>query len=130
MIQRRHCYHDDLRRFYESFIHGIAAGQYSPVVEELSIETAKTLHSDRVYDCAMYTRLEELITWGSMDSWQIGDRYKIDDLYNDRINCYHGDDYWESCSHCLNGRIGGAKKKEEEVTKTQETKEEEEDSRV
>jgi hypothetical protein len=96
MIQLRQWYHDDMRRFYESCINGEVEGQHDRVMEELlddSMETAKNLHSDRVHDCAMYTRLVELIEWGRTNN------LKIDDLYNHRVECYHDDDYWKECCH-------------------------------
>lgn len=97
MIQLRQWYHDDMRRFYESYINGEVEGQHDHVMEELladSMKTAKKLHSDRVHDCAMYTRLVELIEWGRSNN------LKIDDLYNNhRVECYHDDDYWKECCH-------------------------------
>jgi hypothetical protein len=63
-------------------------------METVSMETAKKLHSDRVHHCATYTRLLELIEWGRSNN------LTIDDLYNDnRVECYHDDDYWKECCH-------------------------------
>jgi hypothetical protein len=90
MVELRQWYLDDMRRSYESGIDAEGEGQNDDVE---TMETAKTLHSNRVHDCAMYLRLVELIEWGRTNELQ------IDDLYTHRVECYHDDEYWKECCH-------------------------------
>lgn len=91
MIQLRQCYHDDMRRFYESCING-----QKDDVE--TMETVKTLYSDRMHDCAIYLRLMELIAWGRINNLH------IDDLDTHRVECYHDDDYWKRGMMMITGK--------------------------
>jgi hypothetical protein len=80
-------------------MNGKLEAQHDPLMKDLSMETAKTLHSDRVHDCAMYLRLVELIEWGRTNNLQSEcGRMQRSDLYTP-AECHHDDEYWKECCH-------------------------------
>lgn len=100
MVGLRQCHQETLRVFYESYTNGVPVPDDPlmkdlsiDLMEDLSMETAKMLHSNRVHDCAMYDRLAKLFEWG------FSNNLKIDEVYTHHVECYHDDEYWTKCCH-------------------------------